>query len=84
MPKKRVDPDDGSRGSNIGVLRQLYFADNARAGVRLAENGIVAVGYKNLWGHFGFWEALRFPEGEFEYPSRGKRLPPDDYRQLSA
>jgi len=34
-------------GSNIGVLRQIYFADNVRAAVRLTGNGIVDVGYKN-------------------------------------
>jgi alkanesulfonate monooxygenase SsuD/methylene tetrahydromethanopterin reductase-like flavin-dependent oxidoreductase (luciferase family) len=66
-------------GSNIGVLRQIYFADNVRAAVRLAETGIVDVGYKKFWGHFGFWEAFRFPEDEFEYPSGEKRLPPDEW-----
>lgn len=65
-------------GSNSGVLRQIYFADNVRAAVRLGENGIADVGYKKFWGHFGFWEAFQFPEDEFEYPSREKRLPPGE------
>ena len=62
-------------GSNIGVLRQIYFADTVPQAVRLAEEGLVGVGYKRFWGHFGFWEAFRFPEDELEYPSGAQRLP---------
>ncbi len=46
-----------------------YFADSARAAERLAEQGLVGVGFKRFWGHFGFWEAFRFPEDEVEYPA---------------
>ncbi len=56
-------------GEGIGVLRQVYFADTIRAAERLAEHGLVGVGYKRFWGHFGFWEAFRFPEDEIVYPS---------------
>ena len=62
-------------GSNIGVLRQIYFADTVPQAVRLAEEGMVGVGYKRFWGYFGFWEAFRFPEDELEYPSGKQRLP---------
>lgn len=55
-------------GDGIGVLRQMYFADTPRAAERLAEQGLVGVGYKRFWGHFGFWEAFRFPEDDMEYP----------------
>ncbi|MEW6299497.1 MAG: LLM class flavin-dependent oxidoreductase [Thermodesulfobacteriota bacterium] len=60
-------------GEGIGVLRQVYFADNPRAAERLAEHGLVGVGYRRFWGHFGFWEAFRFPEDDVEYP--GTPLP---------
>lgn len=62
-------------GDRIGVLRQIYFADSIRAADRLAERGIVGVGYKRFWGHFGFWEAFRFPEDEIDYPAETMRLP---------
>jgi alkanesulfonate monooxygenase SsuD/methylene tetrahydromethanopterin reductase-like flavin-dependent oxidoreductase (luciferase family) len=55
-------------GEGVGVLRQVYFADSRRAAERLAEQGLVGVGYKRFWGHFGFWESFRFPEDEWEYP----------------
>jgi alkanesulfonate monooxygenase SsuD/methylene tetrahydromethanopterin reductase-like flavin-dependent oxidoreductase (luciferase family) len=55
-------------GDGIGVLRQIYFAETRRAAERLAEQGLVGVGYKRFWGHFGFWESFRFPEDELEYP----------------
>ena len=45
-------------GERIGVLRQVYFADSIRAADRLADQGLVGVGYKRFWGHFGFWEAF--------------------------
>lgn len=66
-------------GQNIGVLRQLYFADNPRAADRLAEHGLVGVGYKRFWGHFGFWEAFRFPEDDLEYPVGTTWLPPEEW-----
>ena len=66
-------------GENIGVLRQVYFADSLRAAERLAEQGLVGVGYKRFWGHFGFWEAFRFPEDEIEYPAGAVRLPPEEW-----
>ena len=66
-------------GQNIGVLRQLYFADSLRAADRLAEQGLVGVGYKRFWGHFGFWEAFRFPEDEIEYPAGTTWLPPEEW-----
>lgn len=56
-------------GDGIGVLRQIYFADNIRTATRLAEHGLVGVGYKRFWGHFGFWDAFRFPEDERAYPA---------------
>lgn len=56
-------------GQGIGVLRQVYFADTVRAAERLAERGLVGVGYKRFWGHFGFWEAFRFPEDDWTYPA---------------
>ncbi|MBM4255911.1 MAG: LLM class flavin-dependent oxidoreductase [Deltaproteobacteria bacterium] len=66
-------------GERIGVLRQIYFADSARAADRLAEQGLVGVGYKRFWGHFGFWEAFRFPEDELEYPAATTRLPSHEW-----
>jgi alkanesulfonate monooxygenase SsuD/methylene tetrahydromethanopterin reductase-like flavin-dependent oxidoreductase (luciferase family) len=66
-------------GENIGVLRQIYFADSLRATDRLAEQGLVGVGYKRFWGHFGFWEAFRFPEDEMEYPTGTSWLPPEEW-----
>ncbi|MSQ47173.1 MAG: LLM class flavin-dependent oxidoreductase [Deltaproteobacteria bacterium] len=66
-------------GQNIGVLRQIYFADSVRAADRLAEQGLVGVGYKRFWGHFGFWEAFRFPEDEVEYPAGTTRLLPEEW-----
>jgi len=62
-------------GERVGVLRQIYFADSIRAADRLAEQGLVGVGYKRFWGHFGFWEAFRFPEDELDYPATTERLP---------
>jgi alkanesulfonate monooxygenase SsuD/methylene tetrahydromethanopterin reductase-like flavin-dependent oxidoreductase (luciferase family) len=62
-------------GENIGVLRQIYFAENRRAAERLAEHGLVGVGYKRFWGYFGFWETFRFPEDDVDYPSSTTRLP---------
>jgi hypothetical protein len=41
----------------------------------LAEQGLVGVGYKRFWGHFGFWEAFRFPEDELDYPAGESSLP---------
>src|SRR5262249_10124233 len=35
-------------GERIGVLRQMYFADSVRAADRLAEQGLVGVGYKRF------------------------------------
>ncbi len=64
-------------GEGIGVLRQVYFADTKRAAERLAEQGLVGVGYKRFWGHFGFWEAFRFPEDDWDYPQ--KPLPPREW-----
>ena len=66
-------------GERIGVLRQIYFADSIRAAERLAEHGLVGVGYKRFWGHFGFWEAFRFPEDDFDYPVGTERLPPHEW-----
>ena len=66
-------------GDRIGVLRQIYFANNPRAVDRLAMQGLIGVGYQRFWGHFGFWEAFRFPEDEFEYPSGTTRLPPEEW-----
>ena len=62
-------------GEGIGVLRQVYLADSVRAAERLAERGLVGVGYKRFWGYFGFWEAFRFPEDELEYPASESSLP---------
>lgn len=61
------------------MLRQIYFADSVRAADRLAEQGIVGVGYKRFWGHFGFWDAFRFPEDEIEYPASTTRLPSEEW-----
>ena len=66
-------------GERIGVLRQIYFADSIRAADRLAEQGLVGVGYKRFWGHFGFWEAFRFPEDELDYPANTERLPSQEW-----
>ncbi len=66
-------------GERIGVLRQIYFADSIRAADRLAERGVVGVGYKRFWGHFGFWEAFRLPEDELEYPTSVRRLPSQEW-----
>jgi hypothetical protein len=33
-------------GEGVGVLRQIYFADTQRAAERLAEQGLIGVGYK--------------------------------------
>jgi alkanesulfonate monooxygenase SsuD/methylene tetrahydromethanopterin reductase-like flavin-dependent oxidoreductase (luciferase family) len=66
-------------GENVGVLRQIYLADNVRAAERLAEQGLVGVGYKRFWGYFGFWDAFRFPEDEFGYPAQSMRLPPSEW-----
>lgn len=66
-------------GNHIGVLRQIYFADSQRAADRLAEQGLVGVGYKRFWGHFGFWEAFRVPEDELEYPTAAGQLPSQEW-----
>jgi alkanesulfonate monooxygenase SsuD/methylene tetrahydromethanopterin reductase-like flavin-dependent oxidoreductase (luciferase family) len=66
-------------GERIGVLRQVYFADSIRAADRLADQGLVGVGYKRFWGHFGFWEAFRFPEDELDYPANTVRLPSQEW-----
>jgi alkanesulfonate monooxygenase SsuD/methylene tetrahydromethanopterin reductase-like flavin-dependent oxidoreductase (luciferase family) len=66
-------------GERIGVLRQIYFADSVRATERLADQGLVGVGYKRFWGHFGFWETFRFPEDELEYPAVTERLPSQEW-----
>ena len=66
-------------GERVGVLRQVYFADSTRAADRLAEHGLVGVGYKRFWGHFGFWEAFRFPEDELDYPANTERLPSQEW-----
>jgi alkanesulfonate monooxygenase SsuD/methylene tetrahydromethanopterin reductase-like flavin-dependent oxidoreductase (luciferase family) len=66
-------------GEGIGVLRQVYLADSVRAAERLAEQGLVGIGYKRFWGHFGFWEAFRFPEDELEYPSSQSSLPAQEW-----
>lgn len=65
-------------GDGVGVLRQIYFADTPRAAERLAEQGLVGVGYKKFWGHFGFWEAFRFPDDEMEFAL--EPLPPREWK----
>lgn len=64
-------------GDGIGVLRQVYFAENRRAVERLAEQGLVGVGYKRFWGHFGFWESFRFPDDDMEFAL--EPLPPREW-----
>jgi len=66
-------------GSNIGVVRQVYFSDSIRDAALLAETGMIGVGYKEFWGHFGFWEAFRFPEDEIDYPSGIVPLPRSEW-----
>lgn len=66
-------------GERIGVLRQIYFADSVRVADRLAEQGLIGVGYKRFWGHFGFWETFRFPEDELDYPANTVRLPSQEW-----
>jgi alkanesulfonate monooxygenase SsuD/methylene tetrahydromethanopterin reductase-like flavin-dependent oxidoreductase (luciferase family) len=64
-------------GDGIGVLRQIYFAESRREVERLAEKGLVGVGYKRFWGNFGFWESFRASTDELDYPQ--KSLPPREW-----
>jgi alkanesulfonate monooxygenase SsuD/methylene tetrahydromethanopterin reductase-like flavin-dependent oxidoreductase (luciferase family) len=64
-------------GDGVGILRQVYFAETKRAVERLAEQGLVGIGYKRFWGHFGFWEAFRFPDDEMEFAL--EPLPPREW-----
>ncbi|HZP44202.1 MAG TPA: LLM class flavin-dependent oxidoreductase [Candidatus Binataceae bacterium] len=62
-------------GESFGVLHCVNIAENKQKAYELAEQGILGVGFKQFFHHFGFSEAFRLPEDEARYPSGKVMLP---------
>lgn len=62
-------------GENYGVLRSVYIAENKQKAYELGDQGVLGVGFKQFFHHFGFSEAFRLPEDESKYPTGKTMLP---------
>jgi len=62
-------------GQNMGVLRSVYLGENEEQARRFSEPGMVVLGYREVFHHFGFAEAWREPADEAKYPAGKVPLP---------
>jgi hypothetical protein len=61
-------------GTDIGVLRGVYLADNGQRARKLPQPRMCVLGFREVFHHLVFTEAWRQPDEE-RYPSRKNPLP---------